>query len=360
MSHLFSATRIGQLTLDNRIVIAPMCQYSADEGKATSWHRIHLGQLAFSGAGLLILEATAVEPAGRISPGDLGLWDDETENALRGVVEDIRAWSPIRLGIQLGHAGRKASCAAPWQGGHQLALNDGGWQTVAPSAVAFHDGDRAPAELSHADMARIKAAFVASALRAQRLGFDLVELHSAHGYLLHQFLSPSANQRTDQYGGSVENRARLVLEVVDAVSQEWSAERIGIRVSPIGSFQNVDNGPNEEEDALYLISELAKRGIAYLHMSEPDWAGGKPYSEAFRQKVRDRFPGVIIGAGAYTVEKANDLINKGLIDAVAFGRDYIANPDLVARLQKKAPLNPQRPESFYGGGAEGYTDYPTL
>ncbi len=360
MSHLFSATRIGQLTLDNRIVIAPMCQYSADEGKATSWHRIHLGQLAFSGAGLLILEATAVEPAGRISPGDLGLWDDETENALRGVVEDIRAWSPIRLGIQLGHAGRKASCAAPWQGGHQLALNDGGWQTVAPSAVAFHDGDRAPAELSHADLARIKAAFVASALRAQRLGFELIELHAAHGYLLHQFLSPSANQRTDQYGGSVENRARLVLEVVDAVSQEWSAERIGIRVSPIGSFQNVDNGPNEEEDALYLISELAKRGIAYLHMSEPDWAGGKPYSEAFRQKVRDRFPGVIIGAGAYTVEKANDLINKGLIDAVAFGRDYIANPDLVARLQKKAPLNPQRPESFYGGGAEGYTDYPTL
>ncbi len=136
----------------------------------------------------------------------------------------------------------------------------------------------------------------------------------------------------------MENRARLVLEVVDAVSQEWSAERIGIRVSPIGSFQNVDNGPNEEEDALYLISELAKRGIAYLHMSEPDWAGGKPYSEAFRQKVRDRFPGVIIGAGAYTVEKANDLINKGLIDAVAFGRDYIANPDLVARLQKKRRL----------------------
>ena len=226
--------------------------------------------------------------------------------------------------------------------------------------MAFHDGDRAPAELSHADLARIKAAFVASALRAQRLGFELIELHAAHGYLLHQFLSPSANQRTDQYGGSVENRARLVLEVVDAVSQEWSAERIGIRVSPIGSFQNVDNGPNEEEDALYLISELAKRGVAYLHMSEPDWAGGKPYSEAFRQKVRDRFPGVIIGAGAYTVEKANDLINKGLIDAVAFGRDYIANPDLVARLQKKAPLNPQRPESFYGGGAEGYTDYPTL
>lgn len=153
---------------------------------------------------------------------------------------------------------------------------------------------------------------------AREAGFDLVELHSAHGYLLHQFLSPSSNHRTDQYGGSVENRARLVLEVVDAVCQEWSPDRIGIRVSPIGSFQNVDNGPDEEADALYLIEELAKRGIAYLHMSEPDWAGGQPYTEAFRQKVRERFHGVIIGAGAYTPEKAEDLISKGLIDAVAF------------------------------------------
>ncbi len=187
-----------------------------------------------------------------------------------------------------------------------------------------------------------------------------VELHSAHGYLLHQFLSPSSNHRTDQYGGSVENRARLVLEVVDAGIKEWGADRIGIRLSPVGTFQNVDNGPNEEADALYLIEALGKRGIAYLHMSEPDWAGGEPYSDAFREKVRARFHGPIIGAGAYTPEKAEDLIEKGLIDAVAFGRDYIANPDLVARLQRKAELNPQRPESFYGGGAEGYTDYPTL
>ncbi|EPG9560205.1 alkene reductase, partial [Morganella morganii] len=135
---------------------------------------------------------------------------------------------------------------------------------------------------------------------------------------------------------------------------------IGIRVSPIGSFQNMSNGPDEEADALYLIEELNKRNIAYLHMSEPDWAGGKPYSEDFRRKVRSLFRGVIIGAGAYTPEKAEDLIEKGLIDAVAFGRDYIANPDLAARLAKKVPLNPQRPESFYGGGAEGYTDYPFM
>ncbi len=264
MSHLFSATRIGQLTLDNRIVIAPMCQYSADEGKATSWHRIHLGQLAFSGAGLLILEATAVEPAGRISPGDLGLWDDETENALRGVVEDIRAWSPIRLGIQLGHAGRKASCAAPWQGGHQLALNDGGWQTVAPSAVAFHDGDRAPAELSHADMARIKAAFVASALRAQRLGFELIELHAAHGYLLHQFLSPLSNQRRDEYGGSLENRMRYPLEVFKAIREAvGNTMAVGVRLSATDWVE----GGWDCEQSIKFSQQLETLGSDYIHVS---------------------------------------------------------------------------------------------
>jgi len=217
-----------------------------------------------------------------------------------------------------------------------------------------------PRALDISEIPGIVDDFRKAVANAREAGFDLVELHSAHGYLLHQFLSPSSNHRTDEYGGSVENRARLVLEVVDAVSKEWSAERIGIRLSPIGTFQNTDNGDNEEADALYLIEELAKRGIAYLHLSEPDWAGGQPYTDAFREKVRARFHGPIVGAGAYSPEKAENLIAKGLIDAVAFGRDYIANPDLVERLQRKAELNPQRPESFYGGGAEGYTDYPTL
>ncbi|MFO6484639.1 hypothetical protein ACLBR5_17005 [Escherichia coli] len=179
---------------------------------------------------------------------------------------------------------------------------------------------------------------------AREAGFDLVELHSAHGYLLHQFLSPSSNHRTDQYGGSVENRARLVLEVVDAGIEEWVADRIGIRVSPIGIFQNTDNGPNEEADALYLIEQLGKRGIAYLHMSEPDWAGGEPYTDAFREKVAPIFHGPIIGAGAYTVEKAETLIGKGLIDAVAFGRDWIANPDLVSHCSAKLSLTHSVPK----------------
>ena len=181
MSQLFSATHIGKLALENRIVIAPMCQYSASEGKATAWHRIHLGQLALSGAGLLIIEATAVEAIGRITPGDLGLWDNDTEAALRSVLEDVRAYSPVPVGIQLGHAGRKASCAAPWQGGHQLALDQGGWETVAPSAEAFHDGERPPVSLNRDDLARIKQKFVDSAKRAERLGIELIELHAAHG-----------------------------------------------------------------------------------------------------------------------------------------------------------------------------------
>ena len=268
------------------------------------------------------------------------------------------------MAVQLWHTGRIS----------HTSLQPGGQAPVAPSAIssgtrtslrdangnATREDTSMPRALETSEIPGIVNDFRQAVINAREAGFDLVELHSAHGYLLHQFLSPSANQRTDQYGGSIENRARLVLEVVDAVSAAWSADRIGIRVSPIGSFQNTDNGPNEEEDALYFIEELGKRGIAYLHMSEPDWAGGQPYTEEFRRKVRERFHGPIIGAGAYTVEKAEDLIAKGLIDAVAFGRAYIANPDLVERLQRKAELNPQRPESFYGGGAEGYTDYPSL
>ncbi|WMJ65258.1 N-ethylmaleimide reductase [Klebsiella variicola] len=314
-------------------------------------------------SGPIITEATQISAQAKGYAGAPGLHSPEQIAAWQKITAGVHAENG-RIAVQLWHTGRIS----------HSSLQPGGGAPVAPSALSAgtrtslrdENGHAIRADTSMPRARKPKRSRGSSTISVRRSAMPVtlasiwLELHSAHGYLLHQFLSPSANQRTDQYGGSVENRARLVLEVVDAVSKEWSADRIGIRVSPIGSFQNVDNGPNEEEDALYLISELAKRGIAYLHMSEPDWAGGKPYSEAFRQKVRERFPGVIIGAGAYTVEKANDLINKGLIDAVAFGRDYIANPDLVARLQKKAALNPQRPETFYGGGAEGYTDYPTL
>jgi 2,4-dienoyl-CoA reductase-like NADH-dependent reductase (Old Yellow Enzyme family) len=220
------------LQLENRIAIAPMCQYSADEGLATDWHMIHLGHLALSGAGILFLEATAVTPEGRISDRDLGLWSDEHMAALAPVVKAIRQHSPIRLAIQLGHAGRKASSAVPWEGGANIAPGDGGWQTVAPSALPHASGESVPHALDKAGMQRVLGGFVDAARRSHALGFDAIELHSAHGYLLHQFLSPVSNRRSDEYGGSILNRMRFPLEIYDAVRNVWPADKpLGVRVS---------------------------------------------------------------------------------------------------------------------------------
>ncbi|MDU4315155.1 MAG: alkene reductase [Klebsiella michiganensis] len=343
-SKLFTPLKVGAVTAPNRVFMAPLTRLRSIEPGDIPTPLMGEYYRQRASSGLIISEATQISAQAKGYAGAPGLHSPEQIAAWKKITAGVHAENG-RIAVQLWHTGRIS----------HSSIQPGGAAPVAPSAISAM-----PRALNTDEIPGIVDDFRQAVGNARDAGFDLVELHSAHGYLLHQFLSPSSNHRTDQYGGSVENRARLVLEVVDAASKEWSADRIGIRVSPIGSFQNVDNGANEEADALYLIEELAKRGIAYLHMSEPDWAGGQPYSDEFRQKVRDRFPGAIIGAGAYTVEKANDLIGKGLIDAVAFGRDYIANPDLVARLQKKAALNPQRPESFYGGGAEGYTDYPTL
>jgi 2,4-dienoyl-CoA reductase-like NADH-dependent reductase (Old Yellow Enzyme family) len=226
MSALFQPWQIGPLQLPNRIVIAPMCQYSALAGSAADWHLIHLGHLALSGAGLLILEATAVEAQGRITPGCLGLYSDANEAALARVLDAVRAQSPIALAIQLAHAGRKASSNVPWRGGAQIRLGQAGsWPAVAPSALAHIDGEDPPAALDAAGLARVRQAFADAARRAARLGLAGIELHAAHGYLLHQFLSPLANRRSDAYGGSVENRMRFPLEVFDAVREAFPAER---------------------------------------------------------------------------------------------------------------------------------------
>src|SRR3954471_22808017 len=233
-STLFTPIEVGGLTLRNRIIIAPMCQYSADgAGSATDWHLIHLGHLALSGAGLLTLEATAVTADGRISPDDLGLWSDENEAALGRVLESVRRWSDMPVAIQLSHAGRKASTRVPWQGGAQIAAGaPGGWQTVAPSPIPFHEGDNPPVALDRVGLDRIRDGFVAAAERAARLGLDGVQLHGAHGYLLHQFLSPLSNRRDDEYGGSLDNRLRFPLEVFDAVRAVFPSERpVSMRVS---------------------------------------------------------------------------------------------------------------------------------
>ena len=231
-SQLFSPIRLRSLELSNRIVVSPMCQYSAIDGRATSWHSVHLGQLAVSGAGLLIIEATAVEPIGRITPGCLGLFDDATEAALGWVVDTLREVSPIRIGIQIGHAGRKASSGRPWEGGQLIPPGAGGWQPVGPSAIPQLESEAPPRELSAEDLVALKARFVDTVERANRLGIDAIEVHAAHGYLLHEFLSPLSNQRGDEYGGSLENRMRYPLEVFAAMRAAWPAHKpMGIRVS---------------------------------------------------------------------------------------------------------------------------------
>ncbi|WP_338670292.1 alkene reductase [Pantoea dispersa] len=360
---LFTPLKVGAITVPNRVFMAPLTRLrSIEPGDIPTPLMAEYYQQRAS-AGLIITEATQVSFQAKGYAGAPGLH----------TAEQIAAWKMINEGI---HAAHGRSAVQLWHTGRisHNSVQPDGKAPVAPSAIAagtrtslraadgsvYREDTSMPRELSVAEIQQIVKDFGQAAANARDADFDLLELHSAHGYLMHQFLAPGSNQRTDEYGGSIEKRGRFALEVVDAAIANWSADRIGIRISPIGAFQNLENGPDEEEAALWYISELGKRGLAYLHLSEPDWAGGKPYTDEFRQKVRAAFPGVIIGAGAYTVEKADDLIARGLIDAVAFGRDFIANPDLVARLQQDAPLNPQRPESFYGGGAEGYTDYPTL
>src|SRR5919112_491572 len=264
-AHLFTPFRVDGLELLNRIVIAPMCQYSADEGRATDWHVIHLGHLALSGAALLTIEATAVLPEGRISARDLGLWSDDTEAALARALDTVRRWSDMPIAIQLAHAGRKASTRVPWEGPAQIPPHaENGWQTVAPSQIPFGEGENPPLALDRAGLARIRDGFAAAAERAARIGLDAVQIHGAHGYLLHQFLSPLSNHRDDEYGGSLENRMRFPLEVFDAVRAAFPAEQaVTVRVS---GTDWVEGGWTIEETVAFAKA-LEARGCSAVHVS---------------------------------------------------------------------------------------------
>jgi len=330
VSKLFSSFKIGPLELANRIVIAPMCQYSAEQGSATDWHMIHLGNLALSGAGLLILEATAVSPEARISPADLGLYSDENEQALARVLAAIRKHSEMPVGIQLGHAGRKASCAAPWDGGAQIAADAGGWQTEAPSAVPYADTDRPPTALDDAGLARVREEFAQTARRAARLGLDMIEVHAAHGYLLHQFLSPLSNQRTDQYGGSLENRMRFPLEVYDAVRAAFPSDKpVGVRISATDWVE----GGWDVEQSVAFSKALAERGSAYVHVSSGGLSSrqkidvGPGYQLPFAQEIKRQVEVPVIGVGMITTpEQAETAIRDGSADLVALARGILYDP----------------------------------
>lgn len=330
MSALFTPFALGSLPLRNRIVIAPMCQYSADHGNAADWHMIHLGQLALSGAGLLIIEATAVEDIGRITPGDLGLYSDDNQAALARVLAAIRRHSRIPVAIQLAHAGRKASSHAPWDGGQCLKPGEGAWQTVAPSPLPHAPGEPPPIALDAEGLARVKAAFVRAAQRAVVLGIDAIELHAAHGYLLHQFLSPIANQRDDAYGGSLENRMRFPLEVFEAVRAAVpQAMPVGVRIS---ATDWVADGWDIAQSIVFARA-LAQRGCGFVHVSS---GGVSPrqkitlvpgYQVPLAERIKAEVDVPVIAVGLITEPKqAEAIVAGGQADLVAMARAILFEP----------------------------------
>jgi 2,4-dienoyl-CoA reductase-like NADH-dependent reductase (Old Yellow Enzyme family) len=328
---LFEPIRIGNLDLSNRIIIAPMCQYSAEDGCMTDWHLIHLGHLALSGAALLTIEATAVLPEGRISWADVGLWSDANEAAMARTLESVRRWSNIPIAIQLAHAGRKASTEVPWQGGAQIRPPDPhGWQTVAPSAVPFAEGQLAPMALDKTGLQRVRDAFESAAKRAARLGIDAVQIHCAHGYLLHQFLSPLSNRRDDEYGGSLENRMRFPLEVFDAVRAVYPADRpVTFRVS---GTDWIEGGWNVEQTAA-LAQALAIRGCDAIHVSSGGLHPaqkipvGPSYQVPLARAVKSatRMPVVAVGLIS-SYEQAEAIVSTGDADMIALARAILYNP----------------------------------
>lgn len=328
---LFEPIAVGGLEMANRIVIAPMCQYSAVEGCMTDWHLIHLGHLALSGAALLTIEATAVVPEGRISYGDVGLYDDASEAAMAKVLESVRRHSTMPIAIQLGHAGRKASTNLPWLGGKQIAPSDvNGWQTVAPSPLPFAGTDTPPVSLNRDALSRLREAFAASAIRAARLGLDAVQIHGAHGYLLHQFLSPLSNQRIDDYGGSLENRMRFPLEVFDAVRQAFPAEKpVTMRVSGtdwVGGGWDID-------DTVAFAQALESRGCSAIHVSSGGVDPrqlipvGPGYQVPLARAVKEATGMPVVAVGLITEpEHAEAIIGTGDADMIALARAMLYDP----------------------------------
>jgi 2,4-dienoyl-CoA reductase-like NADH-dependent reductase (Old Yellow Enzyme family) len=331
MAKLFEPLTLGDLTLSNRIVIAPMCQYSAQDGAMTDWHAIHLGQLALSGAALLTIEASAVTPEGRITYGDVGLYDDATEAAMGKVLETLRRWSDMPIAIQLAHAGRKASTAKPWDGGAQIAPDaPNGWQTLSASDLPFQAGENAPVALDSPGLARIRVAFAEAAHRAARLGIDAVQIHAAHGYLLHQFLSPLSNTRTDEYGGSLENRMRFPLEVFDAVRAAFPAEKpVTVRVSGTDWAE----GGWDIEQTVAFAKALEAHGASAIHVSSGGNAVqqqipvGPSYQVPLGRAVKEAVAIPVVTVGLITEpEQAEAIIATGEADLVAIARTVLYDP----------------------------------
>ena len=340
-SALFSPISLRGLTLDSRVIVSPMCQYSADDGSATDWHLMHLGQLAISGPGLLIIEATGVEARGRITHGCLGLYSDANEAALARVLAFCRQHGKAKIGIQLAHAGRKASAHRPWEGRGALSAAEGAWETVAPSPLpgstagsgttsASSTGWPLPRMLDRAGMDEVRNAFVQAARRSDRLGIDLIELHMAHGYLMHSFLSPVSNQRNDAYGGSIENRMRFPLEVLDAVRALWPERKpLGVRISASDWVE----GGWTVADSVVFAKAVKARGCDYIcassgGVSEHQKIRLEPgYQVPFAERIR-RESGITTMAVGMILEPAyaESLVSDGKTDMVALARGLLYDP----------------------------------
>lgn len=329
-SQLFSPVTLRGLTLPNRIVVSPMCQYSAMDGSANDWHTVHLGQLALSGAGLLMIEATGIQAEGRITLGCLGLYSAENETALAKVLQACRVISNIPLGIQISHAGRKGSAQVPWKGGQSLSAKEGAWTTVAPSAMRLDDDWPEPHALDHVEIREIRDTFVATTERAARLGLDLIEVHMAHGYLLHQFLSPLSNLRTDDYGGDRECRMRFPLEVITAVRAVWPDDRpLGVRITGTDAAE----GGLIIDDAVILTKRLKELGCDYVCVTSSliapgAWLATSPgymVPLAARIKTETGMPTRAVGMIVDALQ-AEEIIASGQADMVALGRAFLDDP----------------------------------
>lgn len=361
MTSLFEPLALGAVKTANRVFMAPLTRMRATVPGDVPNDLMRDYYVQRASAGLIVSEGTQISPEGKGYMDTPGIHSEEQVAGWRRITDAVHEAGGL-IAAQLWHVGRVS---------HESF--HGGDLPVSASAVSYRnrtsvrgeDGRPTrvdcptPRALETDEVGRVVEDYRRATVNAREAGFDLVEIHGAHGYLLHQFLAADSNQRTDRYGGSLENRARLMLEVVDAVVDEWSSDRVGIRISPIGRFNGLED-PEGEQAGLYVARELAGRDLAFLHLSEPDWAGGPALDDDFRAALREAHPGPIVGAGSYDLDKARRLLDAGFIDAAAFGRSFIANPDLPRRLEEDLPLNEPVPDTFYGGDAEGYTDYASI
>lgn len=346
---LLDSIKLGALELRNRIVVSPMCQYSSPGGVPTDWHLVHLGSRAVGGAGLVFTEASSVSPEGRISPDDAGIWNDVQAEAWSRIVRFIRGQGAA-AGIQLAHAGRKASTDAPWRGGGPLDANHGGWTPVAPSAIPFDEGYPLPIALDAAGIAKVIADFRAAAQRARDAGFDVMEIHGAHGYLIHQFLSPLSNTRTDGYGGSLENRARLLREIIAAVRETWPAPMpLWVRLSATDWVE----GGWDIEECVQLARMLGDEGIDLIDVSSggtvahPKIPAGPGYQVPFAARIRRETGMHTATVGLITdPRQAEDILQRGDADLIEMAREFLRDPYFPRRAAKELDAKVRIPEQY--------------